>query len=192
MPRQKNDPNEEQIKAPEKIQLNDKEIANLKDTQFKTLVIRKLTEFIELSHKMKEEMKATQSEIKENIQGTNSEGEETGTQINSLEQKEEINIPLEQNEEIRIQKTEERIRNLWDNFKCSNIQIIRVPEGEEEKQKIENLFEQIMKENFPHLPHSILLPPLSSFVFVCSSMGSTSLGLSGLPGLPGSLLPLPD
>ena len=45
---------------------------------------------MELSSKMKEEMKATQNEIKENIQGTNSEGEETGTQINNLEQKEEI------------------------------------------------------------------------------------------------------
>ena len=41
---------------------------------------------------MKEEIKATQSEIKQNIQGTNSEGKETGTQINDLEQKEEINI----------------------------------------------------------------------------------------------------
>ena len=59
---------------------------------------------IELSHKMKEQRKATQSEIKENVQGTNSEGKETGTQINDLEQKEEINIQLEQNEEARIQK----------------------------------------------------------------------------------------
>ena len=46
-----------------------------------------LTELIELGHKMKEKMKATQSEIKENIQGTNSEGKETGNQINNLEQK---------------------------------------------------------------------------------------------------------
>ena len=50
----------------------------------------------ELSHKMKEEMKATQSEIKQNIHGTNSEGKETRIQINNLEQKEEINIQLEQ------------------------------------------------------------------------------------------------
>ena len=41
----------------------------------------------------------------------------------------------------------ERLRNLQDNFKHSNIQIIRVPEGEEEEQEIEHLFEQIMKEN---------------------------------------------
>ena len=71
----------------------------------------------------KEKMKAIESEIKENTQGTNSEGKETGTQINDLEQKEEINIQPEQDEETRIQKNEERFRNLWDNFKCSNIWI---------------------------------------------------------------------
>ena len=51
-----------------------------------------------------EEVKAMQSEIKKNVQGTNSEGKETGTQINNLEPKEEINIQPEQNEETRIQK----------------------------------------------------------------------------------------
>ena len=63
-----------------------------------------------------------------------------------MEQMEEINIQLEQDEETRIQKSEESVTNLWDNLKCSNIQIIGVPEGEEEDQEIENLFEQIMKE----------------------------------------------
>ena len=62
-----------------------------------------------------------ESDIEENGQGTNSDGKETGTQINSLDQKEEINIQLEHNEETRIQKIEERLRNLRDNFKCSNI-----------------------------------------------------------------------
>ena len=66
-------------------------------------------------------MKATQSEIKQNVQGTNSEGKETGTQINNFEEKKEINSQMEQNEETRIQKNEERLRNLWDNFKSSNI-----------------------------------------------------------------------
>ena len=60
-------------------------------------------------------MKAMKSEIKKNIQGTNSEGKETRTQINDLEQKEEINIQPEQTEET-IQKYEESLRNLWDNF----------------------------------------------------------------------------
>ena len=44
----------EQIKAPEKIELCNKEIANLSDSQFKTLVIRKLTEFVEFDHKLDE------------------------------------------------------------------------------------------------------------------------------------------
>ena len=91
------------------------------------------------------------SEIKENVQGTNSDGKETGTQINGVDQKEERNIQTEQNEETRIQKNEERLRNLQDILKHSNIRIIGVPEGEEEEQQIENLFEKIMKENFPNL-----------------------------------------
>ena len=42
------------------------------------------------------------SGIKENVQGTKSDRKETGTEINGLDNKEEINIQLEQNEEIRI------------------------------------------------------------------------------------------
>ena len=48
-----------------------------------------LTELVEYGHKLDEEMKAMLSEIKENVQGTNSDGKETGTQINSVDQKEE-------------------------------------------------------------------------------------------------------
>ena len=110
-----------------------------------------LKELIEYGNNIKEEIKVTLSEMKKNIQGTNSEGEEPRIQINDLEQKEEINIQSEQFEETRIQKNEERLRNLRDNFKHSNIQITGVPEGEEEEQEIENLFEQIMKESFPNL-----------------------------------------
>ena len=63
----------EQIKAPGK-ELSDEEIANLSDAEFKTLVIRMLTEIVEYGHKIEKEVKAMQSEIKENIQENNSEG----------------------------------------------------------------------------------------------------------------------
>ena len=145
----------EQIKAPEKIQLSDEEIASLSEAQFKTLVIRMLTEFVEYGHKLDKKMKAMLSEIKENVWGPNSGGKETGTQVSGVDQKEERNIQPEKNEETRIQKNEERLRNLQDIFKCSNIRIIGVPEGEEEEQQIENLFEQIMKKNFPNLAKEI-------------------------------------
>ena len=109
---------------------------------------------VEFDHKLDEKMKAMLSEIKENIQGTNSDGKETGTQINGVDQKQERNTQPEKNEETRIQKNEERLRNLQDILKHSNIRIIGVPEGEEEEQQIENLFEQIM-ENFPDLAKEI-------------------------------------
>ena len=72
-----------------------------------------------------------------------------------MEEKGEINIQPEQNEETRIQKNEERPRTLQNNFKHSNIQIIGVPEGEDEEKEMENLSENIMKENFPNLAKEI-------------------------------------
>ena len=81
-----------QTKAPEIIQLSNEEIANLSDAHFKTLAIRKLTELVEFGHKLEEKMKTMLRETKENVQGTNSDGKETGTQINTVDQKEERNI----------------------------------------------------------------------------------------------------
>ena len=92
----------EQIKAPGKIQLSNKEIAKLSAAQFKTLVIRMFTELIEYGRKLDEKMKAVPSEMKENVQGTNSDRKETRTQTNSLEQKDKRNTQPEQNEETRI------------------------------------------------------------------------------------------
>ena len=125
----------EHFKAPEIIQLSSEQIANLSDAQYKTLVIKKLTELVEFGHKLDEKMKAMLRETKENVQGTNSDGKETRTQINSVDQKEEINIQPEKNEGTRIQKHQDRLRNLQDILKRSNIQIIGVPE-EKRKNKI--------------------------------------------------------
>ena len=124
----------EQFKAPEKLHLSKEEkkkkkkskeeVANLSDAQFKTLVIRMLHELTGYFNSIKKTqaiMKIALHEIKKNIQGTNSGGKETRTQSNDLEQKKEINIHPEEKEEPRIQKNEERLRNLQDNFKCSNI-----------------------------------------------------------------------
>ena len=71
----------EPIKAPEKIQLSDEEIANLSDTEFKTLVIRMLTELTELGCKMKEEMKATQGEIKKIYRKPTVKGRKPGLKL---------------------------------------------------------------------------------------------------------------
>ena len=119
---------EEQIKAPEKIQLSNEEIANLSLANWYTVQNTSNQEVhktgLSMVEKYRKKMKTMKSEIKENVQGTNSDRKKAGTQINGLEQKEEINSQLEQNEETRIQKNEERLRNLWDIFKHSNIWII--------------------------------------------------------------------
>ena len=90
----------EQSKTSER-ELSDEEIANLSDGEFKALVIKILTDLIELGQKMKKQMKDTQNEIKQNIQGTNSEKEEIWTQINNLEQREEINIHRMKKQEFK-------------------------------------------------------------------------------------------
>ena len=99
-------------------------------------------------------MKNSLFEIKNNLQGNNSRVDEAENQINDLEHKEAKNNRSEQQEEKRIPPNEDSISSLWDNFKKSNIHIIGVPE-EEKEQEIGNLFEKIMKENFPNLVKEI-------------------------------------
>ena len=58
-------------------------------------------------------------------------------------------ISEEQNKLERIKRTEDSLRDLWDNIKHANIQIIGVPE-EEKKKGYDKNFEQIIVENFPN------------------------------------------
>ena len=53
--------------------------------------------------------------------------------------------------EKRLRKNAEELREMQKNMKCNNIRMIGIPEGEEEKQGIENLFEKVMMGNFPNL-----------------------------------------
>ena len=139
----------EHFKAPEIIQLSSEQIANLSDAQFKTLVIRTLTELVEFGHKLDEKMKAILRETKENVQEPIVMRRKLGLKstVWTRRKKETSNQKrMKQQATFFIRKNEERLRNLQDIFKRSNIRIIGVPEGEEEEQKIENLFGQIMKE----------------------------------------------
>ena len=69
--------------------------------------------------------------------------------------KEGKSIQSDQQEERKNLKNKDRLRNPWDIFKHTNIQIIGVPEGEEEEQEIENLFKKVMTVNFPNLAKEI-------------------------------------
>ena len=61
-----------------------------------------------------------------------------------------------QNKIKRMKRTEDGLRDLWDNIKCNNIQIIGVPEEEEQKKGYEKTFEEIMVENFPNTEKGIV------------------------------------
>ena len=62
----------------------------------------------------------------------------------------------EQNKVKRIKRTEDSLRDLWDNIKCTNIWIIGVPEEEEKKKGYEKISEEIIVENFPNMEKEIV------------------------------------
>ena len=99
----------QQLKSLEK-ELSVGEIVNLSDAEFKTLVIRMLTEMVEYGHKIEGKVKAMQSKIKI-YREPKAKGRKLGLNSTNLEQKEERNIQPEQNKETRIQKNVERLRN---------------------------------------------------------------------------------
>ena len=61
----------------------------------------------------------------------------------------------EQTKEKRMKRNEDSLRDPWDNIKCNNIHIIRVPEGEEREKGPEKIFEEIIVENFPNMGKEI-------------------------------------
>ena len=61
----------------------------------------------------------------------------------------------EQNKVKRMKRTEDILRDLWDNIKCTNIRIIGVSE-EEKKKKYEKIFEEIIVENFHNMEKEIV------------------------------------
>ena len=100
------------------------------------------------------ETKDILTEIKNDLQGNNSRVDEAENKISNLEHKEAKNNQSEQKEEKRIQENEDSKSSPSDNLKRSNVCIIGVPE-EEKEQEIGNLFEKIMRENFPNLVKEI-------------------------------------
>ena len=62
----------------------------------------------------------------------------------------------EQNKVKRMKRTENSLRDLWNSIKCTNIQIIGVPEEEEQKKWYEKIFEEIIMENFPNMEKEIV------------------------------------
>ena len=98
----------------------------------------------------------TVPEIKNTLKGINSRISEAEERISELEDKMVEITSEEQNKVKRVKRTEDSLRELLDNIKCTNIWIIRVPEEEEKKKGYEKVFEEIIVENFPNMGKKIV------------------------------------
>ena len=96
------------------------------------------------------------NEIKNTLEGTNSRITEAENRISEVEDRMvEIN-EAERKKENRILKSEDNLRDLWDNVKCPSIRIIGVPEEEDKKKDHEKILEEIIVENFPKMGKEIV------------------------------------
>ena len=95
------------------------------------------------------------TDINSTLEGTNSRITEVEDRISEVEDRMvEIN-EAERKKEKRIKRNEDNLRDLWDNVKCPNLQIIGVPEEEDKKKGHEKILEEIIVENFPKMGKEI-------------------------------------
>ena len=143
---------------------NEEEIGSLPEKEFRIMLLKmiqnlgnRMEKIQEKFNKDLEELKSKQTimnntinEIKNSLEGISSRITEAEEWISDQEGKiVEITI-TEQIKEKRMRRNEDSLRDLWDNIKCTNIQMIWVPEEEEKKKGTEKIFEEIIVENFPN------------------------------------------
>ena len=126
----------EHFKAPEKIHLSEEEIVILSDAQFKTLVIKTLTELVEFIRKLDEKTKAMLKKQREMYREPIVMRRKLGLKSTVWTRRKKETPNQKRMKKQEFKKNEERLRNLQDILKRSNIRIIGVPEGEEEEQKV--------------------------------------------------------
>ena len=151
-------------------QTNEEEIGSLPEKEFRVIIVKmiqnlgKRTEKIQKTFKKYlEELKSKQTvmnntinEIKNSLEGINSRITEAEELISDLKDRIVEITTTEQNKEKRMKRIEDSLRDLWDNIKLTNIQIIRIPEEEEKKKGTEKIFEEITVENFPNMREEIV------------------------------------
>ena len=101
-------------------------------------------------------MTNTINEIKNSLEGINHRITETEERKSDLEYKILEITTTEENKEKRRKRIEDSLRDIWDNIKRYNIQIIGVPEEEEKKRGTEKILEEIIVENFPNMGKEIV------------------------------------
>ena len=175
--------NTQQVKEQEKCPPNQtkvEETGNLPDKEFQIMIVKmiqnlenkmelqiksleaKIEKMHEMFNKDLEEIKKNQyimsnaiNEIKNTLEGTNSRVTDAEDRISEVDDRiVEIN-ETERKKDKRIKRTEDNLRDLWDNVKCPNIRVIGVPE-EDRKKNHEKILEEIILENFPKMGKKII------------------------------------
>ena len=149
---------------------NEEEIGSLPEKQFRIMIVKmiqnlgsRIQNIQERFNKDIEELKnkqtimnSTINEIKNSLEGINSRITEAEERISDLEDKIVEITTAEPNKQKRMKRIEDSLRDLWDNIKRTNVQIIGVPEEEEKKKGTEKIFEEIIIENFPNMGKEIV------------------------------------
>ena len=148
----------EQIRNTE-IQINEEEIGKLPEKEFGIMIVKMIKNFENKMEKIQESINKdleelknrhtnnTITQIKNTLEGINKRISEAEEWMSELEDKMVKISSQEQNKVKRMKRTEDSLRNLRDNVKCTNIWIIGVPEEEEKKKGYEKIFEEIIFEN---------------------------------------------
>ena len=153
-----------------KVQINEEKISKLPEKEFRIMIVKMITNLENKMEKMQEsvnkdleelknkhtETNNTITEIKNTPEGINSRISEAEEQTSELENKMVEITSEEQNKVKRMKRTEDSLRDLSDNTKCTNIRIIVVPEEEEKNKGYEKIFEEIIVENVPNMEKEIV------------------------------------
>ena len=148
---------------------NEEERGSLPEEEFRIMIVKMIQNLGNRMEKIQETfnkhlgelkskqtmMKNTINEIKNSLEGNNSRITEAKEWRSDLEDKIVEITTAEQNKEKKMKRTEDSLRDRWDNIKRTNIQIIGVPE-EEKKKEAEKIFEEIILENFPNMGKEII------------------------------------
>ena len=150
MKRQRNTTQMKEQTTNTEVQINEEELSKIPEKEFIIMIVKMIKNLENKTEKMQEsinkdleelknkhtETKNTITEIKNILEGINSRISAAEEQISELEDKMEITSE----EQNKVKRTEDSHRDLWDNIKCTNIQIIRVPEEEEKKKRYQKIF----------------------------------------------------
>ena len=145
MKRQRNTTQMKEQTRNTEVQINEEEIGKLPKKEFRIMIVKMIKNLENKMEKLREsinkdlgelknkhtETDNTIAEIKNTLEGINSKISEAEEWISELEDKMAEITSEEQNKVKRMKRTEDSLRDLWNNIKCVNIRIIGVPEEEE-------------------------------------------------------------